>query len=187
MTENADITILLKQAHDGEPGALDRLMQAVYHELEGIASGKMRAQFGGNLAGVTLEPSALVNEAFIRLRDRRYEFGNRHEYFGLATKVMLNVLHDYRRGKSRQKRGGDQVRVELTDIPGCPPTLPQDLAMALEKLEGLHSRHAAVVNLRAIWGFKIAEVAEALKVSEKTVERDWRFARNWLADELKVS
>lgn len=181
--------MLLQRADAGEPGAMDALMEAVYLDLERIAAGKMRQQFGPDLAGVTLEPAALVNETFLKLVDQSYRFANRRHYFALATQVMLRVLLDYHRRRGASKRGGDQVRLTLTGLGeesgGGADVEVQDIADAIAKLEALDATRAEVVKLKVIWGFTTAEIAKTLELSTATVERYWRFARAWLAGELE--
>lgn len=183
-----EITVLLQRADAGEPGAMDALMEAVYADLERIAAGKMRQQFGAGMAGVTLEPAALVHETFLKLIDQSYRFENRRHYFALATQVMLRVLVDYHRRRGAAKRGGDQIRLTLTGIgedAGRQDEIAvQDIAEAIERLEALDSTRAEVVKLKVIWGFTTAEIARTLDLSTATVERYWRFARAWLAGEL---
>lgn len=184
-----DITKLLHEAARGRDGALNEVMDVVYADLERLARGEMQAQFGPGLPGVTLEPGALVHETFLRLVEQRNEYANRQQFFAIATKVMLRVLMDYHRRRGAGKRGGGQIRLTLSGVArraadrNAIVEIPE-IVEALARLEALDARKADVVKLRALWGFATAETAEILQVSPSTVERDWRFARVWLAAEL---
>lgn len=166
------------------------LMDAVYADLERIAGARLRERYGANMPGVTLEPAALVNETFLRLIKQRSTFDNRGQFFAVATKLMLRVLGDYHRQRQALKRGSG-VKISLGAIPGGSPQTPTaepavdipTLVAALEKLEGLDARKAEVAKLRLVWGLEMTEIAGVTGVSLPTVERDWRFARAWLADE----
>ena len=182
------ITWLLERAVDGDEGALDELMRTVYADLERIAKGRLRERFGHGGAGLTLEPSALVHETFLRLEQRSYTYENRRRYFALASQVMLSVINDYYRNRKAAKRGGDAIRVTLSGLAeeghAAPAPAILDLTAALEELEELNPYQAEVVKLRSLWGYKVREIAEITGTSIATVERAWRFAKNWLADEL---
>jgi len=188
-----DITRLLERANEGEGGALDDLMRVVNDELRGVADRHMRRVFGQGLPGITLQPTALVNEAFLKLIKQRKKYDNRGHFFAIATKVLLRVLMDYHRERAAKKRGGGWVRVPLDPdlqtvmqdggVEAEAAAIPE-VAAALEKLEALDERKANIVRLRVLWGLTIDEAAEALGVSHATVERDWEFARAWLGKEL---
>lgn len=186
--DSGEITRLLQAANDGNEGALDDLMSKVYTDLRRIADKHMRRQFGQNMGGVTLQPTALVNEAFFRLIKQRKGFGNRGQFFSIATKVLIRVLTDYQRSRGREKRAGDQVRVELSGIGLAAAVEPSadivDLSNALDQLEQLDARKAEVVKLRALWGMTVPEIAETVGASVATVERDWSFSKRWLAARL---
>lgn len=192
MSEEENITRLLRAADDGDDGALDDLMRAVYEDLERVASRHMDEQFGRGLPGVTMEPAALVNESFLRLIKQRKKYDNRGQFFAIATKIMLRVLVDYQRSRGAAKRGGDMKRVTLSLVPpdgqssvgGSDETIGvESLAGALDKLEAMDARKSDVVKLRVIWGLEMREIAESLEISLATVERDWAFAKAWLARE----
>lgn len=191
-----DITRMLQEVDEGRSGAMDRLMDAVYSDLNAVAERHMRERFGHGLAGVTMEPAALVNESFMRLIKQRTKYDNRGHFFAIATKVMLRVLVDYQRRRAALKRGGGAARVTLSlevaaDSPGSPggetaggTVIGVDrLVDALDRLEGLDERKADVVKLRVVWGLQMRDIASALDVSLATVERDWAFAKAWLARE----
>ncbi len=182
------ITELLHQAYQGREGALDEVMEIVYDDLRRVAANHMRARYGGNLAGVTLQPTALVNEAFLRLVKQRKQYDSRGHFFAIATRVMLRVLMDYDRRRGAVKRGGDRLRVSLSGVArrvGQEPSAEIGAFVeALERLEKLDARTAEVVKLQMLWGLTVPETAEAMDVSVSTVEREWRFARRWLAAAL---
>lgn len=191
-----DITRLLHAIDEGRPGAMDDLMEVVYADLERVAQRHMDRQFGRGLPGVTLEPAALVNESFLRLIRQRKKYDNRGQFFAIATKVMLRVLVDYQRQRSAAKRGGSQKRVTLLlEGPAGPVDGPapgtvigvETLIAGLDRLESLDRRKADVVKLRVIWGLEMREIAAALGVSLATVERDWSFAKAWLAREADAA
>lgn len=191
MAATDHITVLLQDVESGADGALDRLMEAVYEQLQHVAEKHMRQRFGQGLAGVTMEPAALVNESFMKLIKQRSSYDNRGHFFAIATKVMLRVLTDYQRRRNAAKRGGDLDRVTLSLNDGSvasghqPETIIEVDALvgALDRLEDLDSRKADVVKMRVVWGLEMREVAQSLGVSLATVERDWSFAKAWLARE----
>jgi len=194
VTEIDNITLLLKESHDGRAGALDDLMRIVYDDLERMAAAYIRRKFGDRAKQITLEPAALVNESFLRLIKQRSQFDNRGHFFAIATKMMMRILIDYQRQRSAQKRGGDQAEVTLmldADAPvesGSATRMieVERLAEALGKLEQSDHRMADVVKMRVVWGLSVEEVAASLGVSTPTVKRDWRFAKAWLAEEMGV-
>jgi RNA polymerase sigma factor (TIGR02999 family) len=188
--KSGDITRLLGRAAEGDRNALDALTERVYADLEKVAGRRMRERFGPDLAGLTLEPSALVNETFLKLLSRRVEFENRRHFFAFATRVMLRALIDYQRARGAVKRGGDRVRVTLSGLGAHDETvLPEAEAVSscLEELEQLDPRKAEVVALKVFWGLQAVEIADTLQVSTRTVERDWRFARSWLRERLQTA
>ena len=194
MSPTDDITRFLKEAEAGREGATDRLMEAVYADLERVAGRHMRDRFGHGLPGVTLEPAALVNESFMKLIRQRKQFDNRGQFFAIATRIMLRVLVDYQRSRGAAKRGGDRDRITLsleppateTDLGEAVDGIGVDaLVEALENLETLDSRKADVVKLRVVWGLSMSQIAESLGISLATVERDWSFAKAWLAREAE--
>jgi len=129
-----------------------------------------------------------VSEAYLKLIKQRNRYDSRGHFFAIATKAMLRVLMEYDRRRRAQRRGGDWFRLSLSGILAKSSRLEDvsavDLARALERLEGLDARTAEVVRLRALWGLNALETAEVLEVSVRTVEREWRFGRHWLAAEL---
>jgi len=185
-TTTHEISELLVAWSDGDESALERLMPLVYDELHRLAHRYMR----GERAGHTLQTSALVNEAYLRLvnwRDVRWQ--NRAHFFGVSAQMMRRILVDFARDKKWLKRGGEAIRVSLGDI--APTTARNsDLVTLDEALNGLAKidpRKAKVVELRFFGGLSVDEVAEVLQVSDQTVMRDWRLAKVWLLRELDQS
>jgi len=189
MTEEARITLLLQQANEGDQDSMDQAVEIIYSDLRRLAAFHIRKHHGSRSAALTLQPTALVNETYIRLLRQKVGYTNREHFLAIATRLMLRVLIDHQRSKSAAKRGGDQVRVTLTGLPSHnsgAEAAASGILNALEKLEALDRRKADVIRLRAVWGMDMREVAESLGVSIATVERDWRFAKNWLAEELGI-
>ncbi|HVS13792.1 MAG TPA: ECF-type sigma factor [Thermoanaerobaculia bacterium] len=183
------ITLLLHRAAEGDRASLEELTAAVYAELERTAAARLRARYGPELAGSTLEPAALVNETLLRVIDPPRDFENRRHFYAFATKVMLNVLRDYQRRRGADKRGGGQVRLTLgaLDRHAPPESTPVELEAHLDALERLDPRKAEVVRLRVFWGMENQEMADTLGVSRATVERDWSFAKAWLSSRLDAA
>ena len=182
------ITRLLQRASEGDTDAFEEVVAWSYGKLERLAEQRLHRRYGGELGGVTLEPAAVVNETFLKLLKNPIGFANRKHFLGFVSKVMLRVLIDYDRRRRAEKRGGAAITVTLSAAGsgGEPqPFTVAALAEALELLDELDDRKAAVAKLRLLWGFQNAEIAETLDVSVPTVERDWRFVRNWLAVELE--
>ena len=166
--------------------AAEELFPLVYDELRRLAQWQM-----GNDAGQTLQPTALVHEAYLRLIDQaRTDWRGRTHFIGFASKVMRNLLVDQARRRASAKRGGDRHKVTLVDdvSPSANRDLDTDgllaLNTALEKLAEEDERSATIVELRYFGGLKVDEVAEVLGVSKRTVEGHWTHARAWLAREL---
>ena len=179
-------TALLKSWRGGDRGALDRLMPLVYDELSGIARGALSAERPDH----TLQTRALVHEAYLRLVDAEVDFVDRAHFFALAARTMRRVLTDHARARQRDKRGGDMIRVPLTDLPAPQPDSAIDLLQldaALTKLEAQDERRARVIEMHFYGGLNYEETAEALGVSKATVDRDLRLAKAWLRRELGVA
>jgi RNA polymerase sigma-70 factor (ECF subfamily) len=180
------VTELLSQYRAGRREALDQLVPVVYGELRAIAARYLR----GEWAGHTLQPTALVHEAYMRLVDQReVEWQNRAHFFGVAAQIMRRLLVDHARGRNRRKRGGGLLMVPLeeNDVAGPAPDEGLDLVAlddALERLTALSPQQARIVELRYFGGLSIEETAEVLGVSTMTVKRGWAMARAWLHREL---
>lgn len=178
-----DLTRLLRDWRAGDEGARDRLLDQVYAELKRIAGAQMRRERRDQ----TLEVTGLVHEAFLRLADqRRVDWRDRVHFFGLAATCMRRVLVDRARARAAAKRDPEQVLLPAASGRAASPEELLDLDRALDRLAAVQPRLARVVELRYFGGLELAEVAEALGVSERTVKRDWSFARAWLLDELST-
>jgi RNA polymerase sigma factor (TIGR02999 family) len=168
----------------GERDACDRLMPLVYDELRRLAARYMRSERPGH----TLQPTALVNEVYLRLVESdRVKVQNRAHFFALAARMMRRMLVDAARSRRNAKRGGGIPKVSLDealDVAGQSPVDFVALEEALVKLEAVHPRKVQVVELRYFGGLSLEESALSLGVSTDTVKRDWRFARAWLGREL---
>jgi RNA polymerase sigma factor (TIGR02999 family) len=178
------VTRLLQRWTAGEDAALDRLMPLVYASLKSLAAGYLRRE----KAGHTLQPTAVVNEAFLRLvGQQRVPWESRTQFLAIAAKMMRRVLTDHARRKRADKRGGDAVRLELDEELDLPPEQPDRVALddALAALEALDRRQAEVVELRFFAGLTIAETAAALDLSPATVKREWQTAKAWLYREMR--
>jgi len=187
--EAAKIASLLAQVETGNKTAVDQLAAIVYDDLRRLATIHLHRRFGADARNITLEPTVLVHETYLRMVRQRKAFDSLGHFFAIATRVMLRVLVDYQREKMAAKRGAGQIRVTLTDLAdreAAPMAagLPE-LIEALEQLERLDARGAEVVKLRVLWGLTVPEIAETLEVSPSTIEREWRFARRWLAARLE--
>jgi len=179
-----EITVWLTDWSNGDRSALEKLTPLVYRELHRLAQAYMR----GECAGHALQTTALVNEAYVRLIEaERRDFQNRAHFYAVAAKLMRHILVDFARSRDRIKRGGglEQVSLDeaLTMTADCPAEL-LNLDEALTTLSKLDERQTQVVELRFFAGLTEAEIAEVLKVSERTVRSDWRQARSWLLGEL---
>ncbi len=165
----------------GDERALDRLLPLVYDELRRLAASQLRRHSGH----ATLQPTALVHEVLLRLigKGETPSFANTRHWFATAARLMRQVLIDRARAARRDKRGGGAVRVALVDEVGLPIEVDTDLIdldRALVALAAEDARVAAIVELRCFVGLEVAEVAALLDLDERTVYRDWAFARAWL-------
>ena len=180
-----DITAVLQASDAGDAAATDRLLPLVYDELRALAQSHLAQERPDH----TLQATAIVHEAYVRLIDqRRARFRDRHHFFAVAATTIRRVLVDHARSKGRLKRGGEQHRVELDPTVDWSGTRALDLLAlddALTRLHDLHERQARVVELRFFAGLTIAQAAEVLGVGTTTVEDDWAVARAWLGRELE--
>jgi len=180
------ITQLLVRWSEGDRGALDELMPLVYDELHKLAGIYLRRERHNH----TLQPTALVNEAYVRLVDQEnLSWQSRAQFYGLAAKLMRNILVDHARQHGAAKRGGEQLRLSLSDADrlGDKPDVDMiALDDALRDLESSYPEHSKIVELRFFGGLTIEETAEVLAVSHATVEREWAFARAWLRRLMEV-
>lgn len=181
-----NVTQLLFRYGKGEPQALEKLLPVVYQELRRLAKNYMRRESSGH----TLQPTALVHEAFFKLVDQKdVQWQNRAHFFGVAAQLMRRILIDHARSRRAVKRGGTQAKVSFDEAihweaaeDGAPDLLALD--QALEKLAKLDERQSRTVELRYFGGLSIDEVAEVLQTSPATVKRDWTLAKAWLLREL---
>jgi RNA polymerase sigma-70 factor, ECF subfamily len=185
---NLAITRLLADWRSGDANALDQLAPLVFAELRRLA----QHYISGEQAGHVLQPTALVNEAFLRLLEwQPDQWNDRAHFFGVSANLMRRILVQYARENDAQKRGGKALRVSLAGLDqasgGQEMPLDDDIGAldeALSQLEKLAPRQARVVELRFFTGLTLEEVAELMQISESTVRREWRFARAWLRDRL---
>jgi RNA polymerase sigma-70 factor, ECF subfamily len=186
-----DVTQLLLGWSGGDRSASEQLMAAVYAELHAQAARAM----GREIPEHTLQATALVNEAYLRLIDqRRVEWRNRAHFFGVAAQLMRRILVDHARGRDAAKRGGGVRPVTLGHADAAGDATPDEggvdvlvLHDALERLAAIDARQARVVELRYFGGMNIEDTAEALDLSPATVKREWAVARAWLRRELRAS
>jgi len=179
------VTQLLMEWSHGDDAALSELTPLVYDELRRLAHHFMEGQRPDH----TLQTTALVNEAYLRLADQTNpSWQNRTHFFAVAARAMRQIVVDYARSQQSQKRGGGLLRIELDEAAIVSPEQSKeivDLHEALERLAILDSRKAQVVELKYFGGLNYDEMAEVLKISRVTVRRDWEFAKVWLYTELR--
>jgi RNA polymerase sigma factor (TIGR02999 family) len=180
----AGVTELLLDWNRGDKGALERLMPLVYEELRQLA----RRQLALELPGHTLQSTALVHEAYLRLVDQdRVQWQNRAQFFAVAAQLIRRILVDHARRRHAGKRGGDAPKLSLDESIATPQHKDVDLVAlddALNDLSRLDAQQAQVIELRFFAGLTIAESAEALGISPATVHRDWITAKAWLFDQV---
>lgn len=180
-----DVTEILAQLRDGDQRAADKLLPMVYDEFRALA----RHYLAQERMNHTLQPTALVHEAYMKLVDQtRVDWQGKSHFFAVAAQAMRRILVDHARSRQRDKRGGGRARVVLDEAVALSPQKDEDvlaLDEALEKLAQVDARQAKVVELRFFGGMNVDEVAQALGVSKRTVEGDWTFARAWLSRELR--
>jgi RNA polymerase sigma factor (TIGR02999 family) len=178
------ITRLLVDWRNGDQAALEQLVPLVHDELRRVA----RRHMAHERAGHTLQATALVNEAYLRLIDiRQVNWQDRAHFFAMSSRLMRRILVDFARSKGYQKRGGGAQKVSLDEALIVSEDARHDLVAiddALNALAGIDSRKAQVVEMRFFGGLSVEETAEALKVSVDTVMRDWKLAKAWLLREL---
>jgi RNA polymerase sigma factor (TIGR02999 family) len=179
------VTQLLAEWSDGDDAALVELTPLVYEELRRLAHHFMEGQRPDH----TLQTTALVDEAYLRLADQTSPtWQNRAHFFAVAARAMRQILVNYARSSRAQKRGGGALKIELDEAAIVSPEQSKeivDLHEALERLATLDSRKARVVELKYFGGLNHGEIAEVMKISTVTVRRDWVFAKAWLHNELR--
>jgi len=181
-----NLTLLLRKWSEGDDSALEELTPLVYDELHRLAHQHMRREKAGHV----LQTSALINEAYLRLVDQSdLRFENRTQFFGIAARLMRQILVDEARKRDAAKRGGSLIQVPLDEANNVAQEQAANvLALddALDTLEKIDPRQGEIVELRFFGGLSIEETAEALKLSAGTVMRDWTFARAWLRQQMSA-
>ncbi|HET9424365.1 MAG TPA: sigma-70 family RNA polymerase sigma factor [Gemmatimonadaceae bacterium] len=188
MSADPDVTQMLRAWREGDQAAAERLLPIVYAELHRRAAAAMRREDDGH----TLQPTALVNEAYMRLVGQRHaQWQNRSQFYGVAAQLMRRILIDHAREHLAAKRGGGARQVTLSgvDAPADGDEAVDILALhdALDRLAVLDERQAKIVELRYFAGLGVEEAAETLEISPATVKREWATARAWLRRELSDS
>lgn len=178
-----DLNPLFARLSSGDADALGDIMGALYTELRTLAARRMHDE----RQRLTLQPTALVNEVYLRLMNGPDVIHNRHHFFALAAQAMRRVLVDHARNRRAEKRGGKMNRVTLELVPGRAPMDVDVLALdeALTTLSALDARAARIVELRFFGGYTDKEVCEIVGAKLPTVRRDWTFARSWLKAHLQ--
>jgi RNA polymerase sigma factor (TIGR02999 family) len=182
----SDVTQILSRIHGGDSAAAGRLLPLIYDELRSLASQRMAQENPGQ----TLQATALVHEAYLRLVDveQAQQWDSRGHFFAAAAEAMRRILVERARRKNRQKHGGELQRQELDDVPVAAPEIHEDLVAldtALERLQAVDRQAVQLVHLRYFAGLSLAEAAEMLKISPRTADRVWAFARAWLHQEIR--
>jgi RNA polymerase sigma factor (TIGR02999 family) len=185
-----ELTAVLRSWHGGDRSALDRVMPVIYDELRALAA----RHLAGERSGHTLQTTALVHEAYLRLAGQQHaDWKNRAHFFGAVSTIMRRILVDHARRRARDKRGGGEavVPIDQTNEPAAPARDDgvdvEALDDALHRLATLDQRQARIVEMRYFSGMTVEEIAEALAISTGTVKRDWTVARAWLFAELGPS
>lgn len=184
MSAPQQITLLLIEWSYGDTSALDKLMPYVERELHRIASQYMRRENPGH----TLQTTALVNEAYLKLIEQRdVTWQNRAQFFAIAAKIMRRILIDHARTQSRVKRGGGAIHVDLNEVAVLSPEQADDLLAlneALSKFAVDYPIKSKVFEMRFFGGLTAKETAEVLQLAESTIDKHWRFAKAWLRCEI---
>ena len=188
VSADGSITVLLQRSRAGDAGALNELLPLVYDDLRQQAA----RMFRGEQRAITLQPTALVNEAYLRLIDhRRIQWHDRAHFFAVAARLMRQILVDYARARHADKRGGGHTHVTISHADDDTPRDEEarlvdvlNLDTLLERLAARNARQAQVVELRIFTGLTVEECAAVLNMSARTIKTDWQLARAWLAREL---
>ncbi len=185
MTAKSDITGLLSEYNNGNRAALDELFPLIYDELKRVAANKLKNE----RADHTLQPTALVHEAYLRLiQQESVDWKSRVQFFGLAAEMMRRILTNHALSRNTEKRGGgQQFKIEFDEAIVFTTGRGIDLIaldQALTELAKIDPKQAHIVELRFYTGLKVEEIAELLDVSESTVKREWRMAKAWLYDKV---
>jgi RNA polymerase sigma-70 factor (ECF subfamily) len=186
MEDQGRVLELLREWRLGDEQACDRLVPFVYEELRRLARGQLRREYGVH----SLQPTALVHEAYLRLVKADVDWQDRTHFLSVAARVMRRILVDHARTRHTRKRGGHEQHVTLTGPIAAPDADPIDVLVldeAMERLQTLDARQAQIVELCYFGGLTCSEVGQTLGISEATVQRDLRHARAWLRRELSGS
>ncbi len=182
-----NVTLLLRKWSEGDESALEQLTPLVYDELHRLAHQHMRREQAGHI----LQTSALINEAYLRLIGQRTTaWEDRAHFFGIAARLMRQILVDEARKRNSAKRGGSLIQVPLDEVENLAHQQAENVVAiddALNRLEAIDARQSQIVELRFFGGLSIEETANLLKVSPGTVMRDWTFARAWLRNEMSAA
>jgi RNA polymerase sigma factor (TIGR02999 family) len=180
MTSRPDVTVLLKQAHNGDENALNELLPIVYDELRRVASNQLRNERSDH----TLQATALVHEAYLRLLEQKeVDWQNRVHFFSIAAEMMRRILVNYAIQRNAKKRGDGAAKIELDEAISFSKERELDLVIldeTLNELAKFDPGQARIVELRFFAGLTIEETAQALGVSDSTVKREWRSAKAWI-------
>lgn len=181
----SDVTRLLAAASDGDAGAMAGLFDVLYRELRRLAVMAMRAERREH----TLQPTALVHEAYLRLADGQTPLAGRHHFFGIAAIAMRRILVEHARARHAAKRGGHAPRLSIDEVDVALPVAAdaidfEALDASLSRLAAIDQRQARIVELRFFAGLTVEETAEVAGVSPRTVKREWQMARAWLRRDM---
>ena len=184
MMEKGEFTVLLRRWSDGSKSVLDQIAPEIYKELRRLAASKFRQEREGH----TLQPTALIHEAYIRLVDHNQrEWHSRAHFFSVAGRIMREILVDHARGRNRNKRGGDARKVTLSDAVSFAPERGAPIIAlddALRELASFDERKSRLIELKYFGGLQTDEIAEVLGISRSTVKREARLAQAWLHNYL---
>jgi RNA polymerase sigma-70 factor (ECF subfamily) len=182
--ENGEVTLLLKAMQSGDSTASEKLLPLVYKELHRLAESYMRRERGDH----TLQPTALINETYLRLTGDTIHWQNRAHFIGVAANIMRRVLVDHARAHKAGVRGGNLQRVELEEGIAISKERSSEMLIlddALNELEKVNPRQAKVVELRYFAGLSLEEIAATLEMGARSVEREWASARVWLFERMR--
>ena len=186
MADPGDVTVLLTEMGRGNTEVLPKLIPLVYQELKRLAGYFLRDEREGH----TLQPTALVNEAYLRLAGQKATWRNRAHFMAVAAQVMRRILVDYARGRVAEKRGGGAIALDLDHCEiGLEAGQSEELLAvdeALSRLALLDAQQAQIVEMRYFCGMTVEETAEAMSISPRTVKRDWAMAKAWLYLEVSA-
>ncbi len=182
--DRRDMTAMLRAWGEGEPGAAERLTEFVYAQVRAMARRNLRQASGR----VSLQPTELAHEMFVRLLDAEIAWRDRRHFYGVVSAALRNLLVDTARARASGKRGGDMLHVTLSAAEDVAEEIRDPLALdeALRELRALDERKHEIIELHYLLGFKREEIAGIVGISVPTVDRDLRFAKTWLQDRLRA-